>query len=198
MVAMTESGSPGLRTEIERCGYYPDLMYDSVQSALGAETVVSYLVHQETTLDEAMDVRRHVTVLVLTPSRLLVCHTDEYPTSEGSPQVQATTTAEAVPLARVGAVAVTTVVPNPAEYRRGRPPEEVTLSVGWGTLARVDLEPATCGDEQCEADHGYSGTVNADDLSLRVSQAGDGEAVVAAALAFATALSQAAAAGTAR
>jgi hypothetical protein len=44
---------------------------------------------------------------------------------------------------------------------------------GWGAVSRIDLEPAACGDPNCEADHGYTGSSTADDLSLRVSEAGD-------------------------
>jgi D-arabinose 5-phosphate isomerase GutQ len=55
----------------------------------------------------------------------------------------------------------------------------------------MDLEPATCGDASCEADHGYTGTVTADDLSLRVSEAGDGAEVVRQALDFGAALTEA-------
>jgi hypothetical protein len=83
------------------------------------------------------------------------------------------------------------VVANPAKHVPGGPPREVVLTVGWGAVSRLDLEPATCGDPNCEADHGYSGTVTADDLSLRVSEAGDGVEVVNQALAFAAALSEA-------
>jgi hypothetical protein len=65
------------------------------------------------------------------------------------------------------------------------------LTIGWNVLSHVELEPAHCGDENCEADHGYSGTITADDLSLRVSEAADGEDAVRQVLAFAGALSEA-------
>ena len=57
-------------------------------------------------------------------------------------------------------------------------PSEVVLSIAWNVLSRVELEPAHCADENCEADHGYSGTITADDLALRVSEAADGEDAV--------------------
>ncbi|WP_230421522.1 DUF5998 family protein, partial [Actinomadura soli] len=57
--------------------------------------------------------------------------------------------------------------------------------------AHIDLEPATCGDENCEADHGYTGSVTSDDLSLRVSEAADGADAVGHVLAFAEELSAA-------
>jgi hypothetical protein len=58
-------------------------------------------------------------------------------------------------------------------------------------VSRIDLEPASCGDPHCEADHGYTGTASNDDLALRVSEAADGAPVVAQILEFAAALSQA-------
>jgi Family of unknown function (DUF5998) len=55
----------------------------------------------------------------------------------------------------------------------------------------VELEPAHCGDETCEADHGYLGTITADDLTLRISEAADGAEAVSQALSFVSALSDA-------
>jgi hypothetical protein len=187
----TRATAHGLRTSIERSGYYPALVADAVESALGTETVLAYVVHHEATFDPAMEVRRHVTVLVLSQTRLLVCHTDEHPPSETMPHPHATTTTETVRLDRVQSVAVTRVVPEPASYVPGMPPTEVVLTIGWGAIAHIDLEPATCGDESCEADHGYTGSVTADDLSLRVSEAADGAEAVTHVLAFGQELSEA-------
>ncbi|MBB4916317.1 DUF5998 family protein [Streptosporangium saharense] len=187
----TRLSAAGLREAIDRSGYYPDLVADAVDSALGKEQVGAYVVHHEATFDPAMEVRRHVTVLVLTPSRLLVCHTDEHSPVEGVSVSHASTTTEAVRLSRIQSVAVTRVVPDPASYVPGVPPNEVTLTIGWGAISHVDLEPATCGDENCEADHGYTGAITADDLSLRVSEAADGPEAVSHVLAFAKALSEA-------
>ena len=86
---------------------------------------------------------------------------------------------------------VSRVVANPESYMPGTLPREVVLTIGWGAVARIDLEPAACGDPNCEADHGYTGSVTADDLCLRVSEAGDGAEAVGQALAFAAALSEA-------
>ena len=62
------------------------------------------------------------------------------------------------------------------------------LTVAWGTMRRVDLEPAHCADPNCEADHGLTGMIAGDDLTVRISAAGDGEAKVAQLIAFGTAL----------
>lgn len=185
------SATAELWADIERSGYYPELMADALRATLGSEAPLAHVVHQETTLDDAMGIRRHVTVLVTTASRLVVCHTDEHPADEFTAYPHATTTTEIVPLSRITSVALTTTVANPAQYVPGESCREATLVVGWGAISHVDLEPATCGDEQCEADHGYSGTLTADDLSLRVSQDGDGAPVVAQTVRFATVLSEA-------
>jgi hypothetical protein len=76
----------------------------------------------------------------------------------------------------------------------GGPAAEVVLTIGWGAVSRIDLEPAACGDPQCDADHGYTGTASNDDLSVRVSEAADGAEVVRQVLAFSAALSEATAA----
>jgi hypothetical protein len=70
-------------------------------------------------------------------------------------------------------------------------PSEVILTIGWNVLSHLELEPAHCGDESCDADHGYLGTITADDLTLRISEAADGEDAVRQALAFAGALNDA-------
>jgi Family of unknown function (DUF5998) len=182
----------GLRAAIERSGYYPGLVADAVNSALGSETVVSYFVHHDAVFDPAMEVRRHMTVLVLTPTRLIYSHTDEDPAEEPGDRPQAETSTEAVRFSRISSVAVTRVVPDPASYVPGvTMPSEVMLTIGWNVLSHVELEPAHCGDENCEADHGYSGTITADDFTLRVSEAADGEDAVRQVLAFANALAEA-------
>jgi hypothetical protein len=188
-----DSDDAELWADIERSGYYPELVADGLRAALGSEVSLAHVVHQETTLDDAMGIRRHVTVLVTTATRLVVCHTDEHPAGEIAPYPHATTTTEVVPLSRIASVALTTMVAKPAEYGPASSCREATLVVGWGAISHVDLEPAGCGDETCEADHGYTGTLTADDLSLRVSQDADGSPVVAQAVHFAAVLSEASA-----
>lgn len=182
-----------LRSDIERSGYYPALVADALDTALAGEPLVSYLVHHEATF-ERDELRRHVTVLALTPTRLIVEHTDEHGIDETNPHPYATASTEAVRLERVDSVVVTRVVSNPASHHAGGAAAEVVLTIGWGAVSRLDLEPASCGDPQCEADHGYTGTASNDDLSVRVSEVADGAEVVTGALAFAAALSEATAA----
>jgi hypothetical protein len=185
--------SHDLRTAIEQSGYYPDVVADAVGSALAGEPVVSFLVHHEPTIDERDEVRRHVTVLVLTPSRLILAHTDEHAPDDLMPAPYTSTSTEAVSLDAVRSVVVNRIVANPASYA-GRPipppgANEAVLTIGWGAVGRIDLEPAGCGDPDCEADHGYTGVLTSDDFSLRVSAAAEGPEAVANLLGFADALS---------
>jgi hypothetical protein len=188
----TRAPADDLRAAIERTGYYPGLVTDAVWSALGPEPVRAYVVQHDAIFDPGMEVRRHITVLALTPTRLVYSHTDEHPAEEPGSRPQAETSTEAVRFSRVSSVAVTRVVQDPGSYVPGvTMPSEVVLTIGWNVLSHVELEPAHCGDESCEADHGYLGTITADDLTLRMSEAADGEDAVRQVLAFAAALSDA-------
>ncbi len=188
-----------LTKDIERAGYYPALVADVVESAVAGDEVVSHVVHQETTFDHDT-VRRHITVLALTPSRLVVAHADDHAAEPdhgepdpADPQAAATATAtsECVPLSAVRGVMLTHVVASPATYEPGSLGRELTLTLGWGAVSRIDMIPATCGDPNCEADHGYEGTITTDDIGLRISADADGEPALAQAMEFARALSAA-------
>ena len=139
----------GLRQAIQQAGYYPALVEDALRTALAGEPPLSFIVHHEPHFDRD-EIRRHCSVLVLTPTRLVVGHTDEYPSDESHPLPYATTSTEAVPLDRISSVVVSRTVTSPASYNSGDPVREVVLTVGWGAMSRVDLEPAGCGDPECE------------------------------------------------
>jgi hypothetical protein len=181
-----------LRAAIEHAGYYPGLVTDAVASALGPEPVTAFFVQHDAIFDPGMEVRRHMTVLALTPTRLVYSHTDEHPADEPEGLPRAETSTEAIRFARVSSVSLTRVVPDPASYVSGvTMPSEVILTIGWNVLSHLELEPAHCGDETCEADHGYLGTITADDLTLRISEAADGEDAIRQVLSFSAALSDA-------
>ncbi|MEP7088715.1 MAG: DUF5998 family protein [Nocardioidaceae bacterium] len=189
MIDLTED----LRLAIEESGYYPDVVTAAVSSAVAHQQVVSYLVHHEPTIDERDEVRRHITVLVLTPSRLVLAHTDENPPDDMLPAPYTSSSTEAVTLSAIRSVVVNRLVANPETYA-GQPipppgANEAVLTIGWGAVGRLDLEPAGCADPECEADHGYTGVIASDDFSLRVSAAAEGPEAVADLLAFADALS---------
>ena len=178
-----------LVAEVERAGYYPALVTDALDVAVAGEEVAAHLVHQETTFDR--EVRRHVTVFALTRTRLVVAHADDHEADELSDEAYASASTEAVPLHLVRSVVLTHAVSRPEKHRVGATPRELSLTIGWGALTRVDLEPAGCADPECEADHGYTGTLAADDITVRLSAAAEGAGAVREAADFARALSAA-------
>jgi hypothetical protein len=175
-----------LERAIERTGYYPEVVADGVASAVSGEDVVSFYVHHEPTFDRD-EVRRHLTVVVLTPSRLILAHTDEHEGDDLLPEPYTSTSTEAIALSAVKSVVVTRMITNPAAGP-GQAAEAV-LTLGWGGAGRLDLEPAGCQDPECDADHGYTGGFSSDDFSLRVSAAAEGADAVSSLLAFAESLS---------
>jgi hypothetical protein len=185
---------PDLTEAITRAGYYPSLVVDVVESAIAGDEVVSHLVHQETTFDHET-VRRHVTVLVVTPERLVIAHADDHAESED--RLMATATTETVPLAAVRGVMLTHVVAQPDTFTPGTHGRDLTLTLGWGAVSRLDMIPAACGDPDCTSDHGFEGTIASDDISLRISSAADGEDAVGRAMSFARVLSASIGGGTA-
>lgn len=201
MSAMPMTLPHDLTRRIEAAGYYPELVCDTVAVAIADEQVVAHLVHAETTFDTE-SVRRHLSVLAITATRLVFVHADDHGPelfadgdgeafAEQPAVAHAVATSEAIPLRSVGPVMITHVIADPARYRSGSLGREITLTIAWGAVSRVDLEPATCGDPHCEADHGLTGSITGDDLSLRISADADGPGALSDALAFARELSAA-------
>jgi hypothetical protein len=175
-----------LRDAIDRTGYYPEVVADGVEGAVADERVVSFFVHHEPTFDRD-EVRRHLSVVVLTPTRLVITHTDEHEGDDLLPEPYTSTSTEAIRLSAVKSVVVTRMIANPTSGPSR--PAEAVMTIGWGGVSRVDLEPAGCSDPECDADHGYTGVLASDDFSLRVSSAADGADAVTGLLAFAEHLS---------
>ena len=182
---MTTDQPAALFDEVSRSGYYPEIVAEGLRDALADETVAAYVLHHEPTFDRD-EIRRHMTVLALTTSRLILVHTDEHPGDDLLPTPYTSTTSEAVALGQVRSVVVTRMVTSKTKRL-----EEALLTIGWGAVSRVELEPAQCSDPECDADHGYTGTLSGDDFSLRISATGDGGAAVERLLAFARTLSAA-------
>lgn len=188
MASRTHGLPSSLIADIERAGYLPALVQDILVTALGPQLVVAHLVHQETTFDDQA-VRRHLTVLALTEHRLVIAHADDHESPDPQRTHMATATTETVPLRAVRGVMLTHVLPDPSQYTGELNGRAVTLTLGWGTVSRLDLIPASCSDPDCEGDHGYEGTVASDDISLRISADTDGREALASALAFGQELS---------
>ena len=179
-----------LHDAVSIAGYYPALASTVLKSAIAGEAVTSHFVHAETTFDDR-EVRRHMTALVLTPTRLIRVHMDDGNAGEGEPSHAASATVEAALLRTVSSVALTHLVHDPEKYREGDPSSEIVLAVGWGVHSRIELEPALCSDENCDADHGYTGGLTGDDTLVRVSLLADGEESVRGLETFASALNAA-------
>src|SRR5690606_18160067 len=135
-----------LRADLDRAGYYPRLVQGVLDIALAGEEVRAYLVHPETTFD-SREVRRHLTALALTPTRLVMAHVDDVP-GDAVPSAAATT--EAVPLHRTASVALTHGASDPASTHGGMRNDELTIAVTWGGAQQVDLAPAGCSDPDCD------------------------------------------------
>jgi hypothetical protein len=194
VAAAAPDRSTELRAAIDACGWHPEVVAAGMHESLAHEPVRSFVVHHEPTFDRD-EVRRHVTVVALTPTRLVVGHTDEHPPDDLLPAPYTSTTTEAVGLGSVQSVVVNRMVAHPERYARTSVPaaavQEVVVTIAWGAVGRIDLEPASCEDPECDGDHGYSGTMTSDDFSIRVSATADGADAVDLLLAFARDLSAA-------
>src|SRR3954462_12912823 len=103
-----------LRDAIDRTGYYPEVVADGVSGAVAGEQVVAFFVHHEPTFDRD-EVRRHLSVVVLTPTRLIIAHTDEHDGDDLLPEPYTSTSSEAIRLSSVTSVVVTRMVANPTK-----------------------------------------------------------------------------------
>ena len=156
-----------LVAEISECGFYPRLVAQTATMGLGAQKALDHLVQHEATFANG-ELHRHLTVLIRTETQLLICHIDE---GEGG-RTDALATSEIVALRAVSSVVVTRALADP-ENLTGL--TEAWLSIVWGAARRVDLGPAACEDPHCEADHGYTGVVQPDDITVRMSPQADGD-----------------------
>src|SRR6478752_7959777 len=129
LMAETGTSTEDMRRAIDQSGYYPELVSDALDTALAGEPVESFLVHHEATFDRD-ELRRHVTVLVLTANRLIVGHTDDAPADDSNPTPYAVTSTEIVPLSRISSIAVSRTVADPDRHRAGTPPQDVVLTLG--------------------------------------------------------------------
>lgn len=178
---MTSSLPTDLRHELRRAGYFPQTAASCIERSLRGAPVSGYLVRPETTFDGA-EVRRHLTVLALTPRHLIVSHLDDDQADELNPS-QVVVTTERVRLSRIATTGMSQVFDTEGTAARARE-AEVTLGITWGGSRRVELERGWCDDPECQADHGWTGTVAPSDIALRVSALADGEGAIAQALDF--------------
>ena len=127
-----------LREAIHHTGYYPDVVADGVSGAVAGEEVVSFYLHHEPTFDRD-EIRRHLTVVVLTPSRLVVAHTDEHAADDLIAEPYTSTSTEAVPRRLPGFI-IPNVVCNAIWLASGAGywwPVWVLLGTGIGLFAAL-------------------------------------------------------------
>ena len=174
------SGPEALRHELDNAGYFPELAWDVIELALAGEEATSCLVVPESALGHGT-IGWHLTVLVLTQTRLVVAHLDDSQNEAGAATAVATTTS--VPLRSVRQVRVTQMVEDPAGYRPGSD-RALSVAIGWGSHQAVDLEAANCPDPECLLDHGYQGNVVGEDITFMVSTETNGPELMTSTLAF--------------
>ena len=178
---MTTALPADLLTELETAGYFPQTAAHSLQRLLRSTRPVAHLVRPETTFD-GPEVRRHLTVVVLTATHLLITHLDDDPADALNPS-QVVSTTERIRLQRITATGLSQVFDTDGQLNPGQE-SEITLGVTWDGSRRVDLERAVCEDPGCQLDHGYTGSIAPSDLALRISALADGTGAVEEALAF--------------
>ncbi|MEE1620241.1 DUF5998 family protein [Zafaria sp. Z1313] len=176
-----------LHSALERAGFYPRLVADVIDDALDGMEPVAHLVHLETHIEHG-EVHRHVTALVLAQEVMVVVHVDDQQLDELGDTAVAQASTETVAVSRIGSVVLSSMYHQPQDYSSTDKVRELTLGIAWTGGQRVDLAPAGCADPQCDADHGYTGSLQHEDLVLRVSAEADGLQAVEDARTFARAL----------
>ena len=174
-----------LKREVEDCRFFPELVWATLSATVADQEMIGYLVHHEASFATG-DLQRHLTVLVLTARQLIISHTDEQ--DAGDPN-RAITSAEVIALRAIHSAVVTRSIHHPENYpSTGSQLAEAWLTLAWGAASRLEVGPATCEDPQCEADHGWTGVSMPNDLTVRMSPAGDGWPSVEKLITFGTLL----------
>ncbi|TLP79484.1 DUF5998 family protein [Nesterenkonia sphaerica] len=191
-----------LKEAIDRGGFYPTLVHHTVTEALDGRPPEQQIVHVDTHFDFE-EVHRHITVLVLAEDVMVVAHLDDHDAEEDRPfqhedsgpsgpsEVVARISTEVVPVVRLRSLILSEVHRRPDEFRPDRGLAEVSLNINWTGSARFDAMPADCGNPECVADHGETGTVVPEDVSLRIAATAEGDTAVDEARSFVRALRRA-------
>lgn len=195
-----EASGLTLKEAIERGGFYPSLVHHTVTEALDGRDATHQIVHVDTHFDMEQ-VHRHITVLVLAEDVIVVAHLDDHDAEEtaNAQEDQASTpgevvariSTEVVPVSRIRSLILSEVHRRPDQFDPQRGLAEVTLNVNWTGGARFDSVPADCGNPECMADHGDTGTVIPEDITLRIAATAEGDTAVDEARSFVRALRRA-------
>lgn len=190
-----------LKKAIDRGGFYPSLVHHTVTEALDGRQPSHQIVHVDTHFDME-EVHRHITVLVLAEEVIVVAHLDDHDAEDeltaheetdrpGSGEVVARISTEVVPVARIKSLILSEVHRRPDQFRPDRGLAEVTLNINWTGGARFDSMPADCGNPECVADHGDTGSLVPEDITLRIAATAEGDTAVDEARSFVRALRRA-------
>lgn len=186
-----------LKDAIHRGGFYPSLVHHTVTDALDGRAPEEQIVHVDTHFDME-EVHRHITVLVLAEDVVIVAHLDDHDASEdhdpaasSGTDVVARISTEVVPVTRIRSLILSEVHRQPEQFRPERGLAEVTLSMNWSGGMRYDSMPAECGNPECVADHGDTGTSVPEDITLRIAATAEGDTAVEDARSFVRALRRA-------
>lgn len=173
-----------LADSITRLGFYPEIVKSAVSDGLLGLSPSAHLVHLETHIDNA-EIHRHITVLAIAEDLLMVAHLDDQQLDEEGESVIAHVNVETIAIASLRSVGLNYSFPQPQNFERSTEPSEVTVLISWTGGQRIDIQPATCPDPLCTAEHGYTGVAPSEDIVLRVSGPADGSEAVERAREFA-------------
>lgn len=198
-----DTANPRLWAAIQRGGFYPALVHHTVTEALDGREATHQIVHVDTHFDME-EVHRHITTLVLAEDVVVVAHLDDHdaeeePRAEAHPDrarshqagVVARISTEVVPVVRIRSLILSEVHRHPEQFSPERGLAEVTLQMNWSGGARTDTYPADCGNPECMADHGDTGTIAPEDIVLRIAATAEGDSAVDEARSFVRALRRA-------
>ena len=162
-----------LRSDLERAGYFPDLVADVAgRGARPVSPSCPTSCTPETTFD-ADAVRRHITSLVLTQSRLVVAHADDHAPGRAGRRRSSRTRPRPPSRCRcpsVRSVVLNHVVPLPQAYRRGSgsPRADADDRLGRGQPRSTWSRPPAA-TPTARPTTATRARLSADDISLRVS-----------------------------
>lgn len=185
-----------LKEAIDRGGFYPALVHHTVTEALDGREAEHQIVHVDTHFDME-EVHRHITVLVLAEDVIIVAHLDDHDAEDedsparGTGEIVARISTEVVPVGRIRSLILSEVHRQPEQFRPDRTLAEVSLNLNWTGGARFDSMPADCGNPDCMADHGDTGSFVPEDITLRIAATAEGDTAVDEARSFVRALRRA-------
>ncbi|MDR1393977.1 MAG: DUF5998 family protein [Bifidobacteriaceae bacterium] len=176
-----------LEAQLESVGYFPGILLKVIGVALGDQVPVASYVHADVAIGHST-IGRHLSVLVITPDRLIVGHADDHSENEFGPAAVAVST-EAIRLRDIRVIGLNHIYLTSDEEAGLEVPAVLRLVISWGAGQVMEIEPIECPDQGCETDHGYSGTVSNEDIALTVNADLAGIPAASALLEFARKLS---------